>query len=275
MTPKDEHEPQRPRAPGTPGRAEAGTQGRHAIGLAWSVPRKQRKAYKATARALVAALTDLHEAAKVAAVLPFRHWPLREDRGGDHAWTGYWALRLAAGVDPDETWSGLGRAIANLPKSQSRLLPRAEVLRPQPGLDLPYRAKGRIRRQPRWHWIEYAVSRPGGRAEYYQDQSRFSAPFLRSFHASGVVTRAMGFESVRLLRDEQDLPRWDVVHIIGIDPFRVPKVPWILWRRKPSLDALARKVGHKTAAEVIQSWDALRTKYQAPALQDRKYTWRA
>ena len=40
----------------------------------------------------------------------------------------------------------------------------------------------------------------------------------------------------------------------------------------PIFNTLARNVGHKSAFEVLRSWDAQRVKYQRLAVQDRSYT---
>lgn len=233
MTLDGESKPQRSSAPG---RFDSSTQQRYAIGVTWSIPRDRRRFYKGTANRLMACLTDLHEAKKLAAVMPLRHGPLSAPGGGGGSWTGYWVLVLVEGVDPDEMWSVIERAIATMPRSESQLLPRAEVLRPQPGFDLYYPLKGGLRREPRWHWIEYAVSHPEARDEYYQDQYLFSAPFIQRFYESGLVMRFMGFESVRHLRNERAFPGWDVLHITGLNPARLPQIVWILWRMKPSFD---------------------------------------
>ena len=258
MTLNGESKPQRSSAPG---RFDSSTPQRYAIGITWSIPRDRRRFYKGTANRLMACLTDLHAAKKLAAVMPLRHRPLSAHGEGGSSWTGYWVLVLAEGVDPDEIWSVTERALATMSSSESQLLVRAEVLRPQPGFDLYYphypRKRG-LRREPRWHWIEYAVSRPEARDEYYRDQYLFSAAVIRRFYDSGVVRRIMGFESIRHLRNEGARPVWDVVHITGFNVARLPQIGWILWRMKPDFDAMAQKVGHKTAFDVVHSWCVFR-----------------
>jgi hypothetical protein len=152
------------------------------------------------------------------------------------------------------------------------VLLRAEVLRPQPGIDMYYPRVGGLRREPRWHWLEYVSSHPDMRLDYYRDQYRFSAKVIRRFYEVGAVARCIGFEHIRYLRNHDNLPRWDVVHITGFALARLPQIGWTLRRSKPYFDSIAREVGRRSAVEVVRSWRTARLKYQTLAFQDRVRT---
>lgn len=262
--------------PGGRGRSrhEPADHGRYAIGLTWNVPRAHREAAERSRRLLYGRIVEFHKADRVAALLPFRHRPLHVSGGGG-SWNGYWVLLLAQGAAADETWSELEPVVVDGAKSRIELIPRAEVLRIQPGIDMYYPHPDRLRGEPRWHWIEYVVSRPETRDEYYQDQYDFSGPAIRHFYDVGAIRRFIGFERVRHLANEGSLPEWDVVHIIGLSPLRLPRLLWTLLESKSYFDVLARKVGHRTALDVMRSWDDQRTKYQQLALQERSFTLQA
>ena len=247
---------------------------RWAIGVTWHVPGSHRHQFrKGVGHELVPRLTALHDAMRVAAVLPFRHRPLKVGGEGDSIpWTDYWAIVLAARVDPDEIWHSIENSVgAATEGTQGRLL-RAEILRPQPNIDMYYPRVGGLRRGPKWHWIEYVVSRPETRDEYYRDQYLFSGPVIRHFWEAGPVRRAIGFERTRYLANNDHIPEWDVVHITGFTPARLGQIAWNLWRFMPVFNYIARGIGYTSALAVFRSWDVKRVKYQRLAVEDTSYT---
>jgi hypothetical protein len=216
-------------------------------------------------------LTALQDAMRIAAMLPFHHRPLKvPGEGSGNAWTDYWVIVLGPHVDPDEIWHSI-EGLVQGEDMQGRLL-RAEILRPQPNIDMYYPRIGGLRCEPRCHWIEYVVSRPERREEYYRDQYLFSGPVIRRFYDTNAIGRCIGFECVRFLKNDGTLPEWDLIHITGFKPVRLVQIVWNLWRSMPIFNSRARKVGHKSAFEVLRSWEAQRVKYQRLAVQDRSYT---
>lgn len=249
------------------------TADRSAIGLTYFAASSHRRRFgRGIERSLLPHLAALREAGGVSAVLPFRHRPLKV-RGavGSDAWSDYWVIVLGARVDPHAIWSSL-EAPARVPLSMQGGLRRAEVLRLQPNIDQFCPRSGGAAQQPKWHWIEYVVSRPESRDVYYQDQYTFSGPVIRTFYEADAVRRFIGFERVLLLAENGTLPDWDVVHITGFAPGRLPQVLWILWRFKPAFDTVAQAAGYPSALEVLHSWDTKRVKYQRLAVQDGFYT---
>lgn len=204
-------------------------------------------------------------------MLSFRHRSLSAPGAGGVSWNRYWILVPGAGTEPDEIWAAVDRFAEMVSNGQAQYLVRAEILRPQPGLDMWY-PRGGVRREPRWHWIEYAASRPDARNDYYRDQYVFSAPVIGRFYETGAISRIIGFERQQLLRTEEGMPEWDVVHITGFSPAHLPQIGWTLWRSMPYFDTLAHKIGHSSALDVVRSWDDLRVKYQGIARQERSYT---
>jgi hypothetical protein len=248
--------------------------GETAIGLTWHIPLDARLSFnRHLGRTLMGQLAGLHNAGRIAAVLPFRHRRLEPAGGGAGSrWSGYWLLVLAEGAEPDAIWKAVERAAASNPDAERRFLRRAEILRPQPGLEMYFPRVGGLRREPRWHWLEYAVSRPDKRAEYCRDQYLFSARVIQRFYDVDAVTRCIGLEHVRYLRNGGTLPTWDVVHITGFAPTRLPQIGWTLWRSKPYFDSIAHEIGRTSALHVVRSWRAVRVKYQTLGFQDRSHT---
>ena len=249
-------------------------QDRWAIGLTFQVLKRDRTEFRATvARTLMPQLTALRDAGRLSAMLPFRHRPLKmRGEAEGTSWTDYWILVVAPEVDPDEIWDAISLGIAGGASSLGFL--RAEILRPQPGMQMYYPHKGGPQQESRlWHWIEYAVSRPDARQAYYQDQYKFSAPSIRRFYEAGAVGRVIGFEVAQVLESGGALPAWDVIHITGAMQFL--KIAWVLWRQMPVFDSFANNVGHSSALDVIRSWDTQREKYQIHGVQDSTHTLQA
>jgi hypothetical protein len=255
-------------------------EGHWAIGLTFHVPRRGRPLFRATAgQILMPQLIALRDAGRIVAVLAFRHRPLKargeaewtswEAKGT--SWTDYWVLVVATGVDPNDIWNTISLSAGIAGEASSLGFLRAEVLRPQPGMQMYYPRNGGLQQESRlWHWIEYAVSRPDARQAYYQDQYRFSAPSIRRFYETGAVGRVIGFEVARVLESRGARPAWDVIHITGAMSFL--KIAWVLWRQMAVFNGFARNAGHSSALDVIRSWDVQREKYQVHGVQASNYT---
>lgn len=234
-----------------------------AVGLTFHVPRRDRRSFRETvAQTVMPQLIALRDAGRIALVLPFRHRPLKT-RGevNGTSWTDYWVILVARESDLDEIWNLVSMSMGIAGADEPLGLLRAEILRPQPGMQMLYpREGGRYQESRLWHWIEYAVSRPDAREAYLKDQYGFSAPAIRRFYEAGAVGRVIGFEVARVLENRSALPAWDVIHITGAMHFL--NIAWVLWRQMPLFNRLARNVGYSSALDVIRSWDAKREKYQ-------------
>ena len=197
---------------------------RWVIGVTWYISGNHRRQFrKGIEHKLMPHLSALHDSERIATVLPFRHRPLKvpEEESGN-AWTDYWVIVLSRRVDPDEIWHSIEGPV-QAEGIQGRLL-RAEILRPQPNIDMYYTRMGGLQREPRYHWIEYVVSWPETRNEYYRDQYLFSGPVIRHFYEANAVSRCIGFERVRFLKNNGILPEWDVIHITGFKPVNADRV---------------------------------------------------
>lgn len=150
------------------------TDNTQAIGLTWYISKNRRRhSTKGVEQSVLTNLTALQLPKGIAAVLPFSHKPLKESFG--NPWTNYWVIVLALDVNPDKVW----REIETLAATASGLL-RAELLRIQPGMDM-YHPHGGARNEPAWHVVEYVVSEPETRSDYYRDQYEFSQRVIRHF----------------------------------------------------------------------------------------------
>lgn len=245
-----------------------------AIGLTWGISKNRRRQFKKVVeQILLPKLTTLHDSKKVVAMLPFRHKPLNGYKNDDHTfWTDYWVIVIAPHVDIDEIWQEINNSVRTVPNKISDELLRAEILHPQPHMDMYYPRIGGIKQEPVWHAIEYVMSQPKTRAEYYQDQYTFSEPVIRHFWEANVIKRMIGFESERFLENKGGLPKWDVIHITGFRPLQLGKIGWHLLRFLPTFNSYAKKIGYKSAMEILHSWDAKRIKYLTLAKQDHQYT---
>jgi hypothetical protein len=240
------------------------TDNTQAIGLTWYIPKNRRRhATKDVEQSVRPNLTGLQVSKRIAAVLRFSHKPLKESDG--NPWTDYWVIVPALDVNPDKVWQEIKTVTATV----SGLL-RAELLRIQPGMDMYY-PHGGAKNEPAWHVVEYVVSKPETRSDYYKDQYEFSQPVIRHFWEDNAVERMLGFESERLFEDKGSLPQWDVIHITGFKPSRLIKIAWHLLRFLPIFNGYARKIGYESAIEVLHSWGKKRTKYLVIARQDHAH----
>lgn len=244
-----------------------------AIGLTWCIPKNHRKQFeKSMEHTLMPKLTEFYSSTKIVAVLPFRHKSLKGSKGDvDTSWIDYWVVLVSSHTEPNEIWQVIKNIIQEEVELQDRLL-RAEILRPQPHMDMYYPRIGGVKRKPVWHVMEYVVSKRETQAEYYNDQYTFSAPLIRHFWEANAIERMIGFERERFLEDKGGLPKWDVIHITGFKPYLLGKIVWHLLRFLPTFNSYARKIGYKSAINVLRSWDAKRIKYVTIAKQDPAYT---
>jgi hypothetical protein len=242
---------------------------RWAVGVTLNIPKRHalRVATTAADPSLIRELLALRDAGRIEMVLPFRHRPMKAIRTGHpKSWTDHWLFVLGTQVDPDELWISIAKTVRAMAIAVGRELLRAEVLRPQPGLQMYFAPPAHPGSEPRlWHWIEYVVSRPETREAYYREQYEFSAGVIRRFYEAGVVGRCIGFERERYLENNDGLPEWDVIHFTGVQRFA--GIAPVLWTHRRLFNDLARRVGHESAFDVLRSWGAQRVKYQAHAVQ--------
>lgn len=156
-------------------------------------------------------------------------------------WSYYWVLVVVPQMDPEGIWQTIGMSVKRAAENSNSAFLRAEIVRPQPGIQIYYpRNRGLTRERRLWHWIEYAVSAPEAREAYDQDQYRFSACVIRRFYEAGAVGRCIGFEIERVLENHGKLPDWDVIHSTGATRFL--RIARVSWRQMPVFNAFARDV---------------------------------
>ena len=241
---------------------EQKTKERFAIGITWCIERNNRKQFREALRNQLAShLDSLQKEMKVKAILSLMHKRLQTEGVDNISWTDYLLILLTPGMDPKEIWSLIKTDIQAVAKETPTNVLRVEILRPQ---NMPmFLPKTRLR-----HVIEYVVSNPKTKEDYYNDQHMFSGPVIQRFFEEGAVGSFIGLERVDYLEDNASLPRWDVVHITGFKWVWIGRIIWVLWRRRKVFHDIARKLGYKSAWAILRSWDAKRTKFLRVAVQD-------
>ena len=179
----------------------------------------------------------------------------------NNSWTNYLLIVLAPGVEPKETWSQIENMVQVVAKGISKSLLLVEVLRSQK-MPMVF-PKRRLR-----HVMEYALSNPEKRREYYKDQEMFSGPVILQFLETGAVGSFIGLERIHYLQNNVHIPEWDVIHITGFRWRWLMKILWVLYRYAPFFHSIARNIGYKSAWDVVKSWDAKRKKFFGISSQD-------
>ena len=246
---------------------------RLSIGLTWYIPEDQRQQFRNNMlQMLLPDLIVLLSTKQIAAVLPFHHRPVKSIKGSDSSsWNQYCVIVLQEGADPKHIWQLIKNPVCNALENIGGEFLRVEVLRLQPNIDMFY-PRIRSKQKLKWHLIEYVISKPETREEYYNDQYTFSGPVINQFWKIGNVQRAIGFESISSLVSNGGIPEWDLIHIVGFRPMKIPLILWNLFLFRSHFNNTAKKAGYKSAMAVYRSWGLKRVKYLCPAVQDNSFT---
>jgi hypothetical protein len=238
-----------------------------AIGMTWNIPASKRNQFRKDVKSkLLPQLKDLQSNKKVTMVLSLRHKPLKvQGADNDNSWTDYLLILLPPGIDPIETWFLIDVMIQEVANQIPKGLLRVEVLRPQ---KMPIFFPRRHLR----HVIEYALSNPQAKVDYYIDQYMFSGPVIKCFLEKNAVGSFIGLERIHYLQNNDSLPEWDVIHITGFKWISLGKILWVLYRNRKAFHSIARKTGYESAWDVLKSWDTKRKKFLRVASQDAPCT---
>ena len=235
----------------------------YAIGVSWYILSNRRNQFrKELKNSLLPSLTILQNTGKITMVLSLMHKPLKvKGASNNNSWSDYLLIMLTTGEEPTELWKQLVGMIDKVSLTIPQSLLRVEVLRPQKmPLALP---TIRLR-----HVLEYALSKPGKKTEYYNDQYAFSGPVIRQFLEMKAVGSFIGLERISYLQNSTTIPEWDVIHITGFKWRWLIKILWVLYNSASFFHAIARKTGYCSAWDVLKSWDAKRKKFLRIATQD-------
>ncbi len=241
------------------------------LAITWYIPEQERSSFYTTIEAfLLPKLRRLYNERAIAALLPFFHKPLK-NKDNNANWTDYWVIVLPDKNKPNTVWD---QSIEPLLQENtlSKYALKVEVLRQQPGLDKYYPHWGK--QDPVLHTIEYVLSKPETRKDYYQDQYKFSTKVIDHFWRADKVDRIIGYESTDILIDRGNLPKWDVVHIAGFRRINLIPIVWHLLRYLPLFNSFAKNIGYPSAISVLRSWEKKRQKYLIIGKQDLIHTLR-
>ncbi len=199
--------------------------------------------------------------------------PVHHKRQGSPSvgWTAYvLGLRVEVGEEAggeddggeDDGPPGVGLAaevLDAIDTGPGSLVRRVDVVRLQPELDMFYpKIGGAARAKGMLQAVEYVISRPESRHDYYTTQYEFSGPAMRRLHDADRCGRFIGFEMVDVLHRVDGIPDHDVIHLSGFRPLQGLKSIRRFW---PAFDAAAAASGRsQSGKEIAKNWDNQRTK---------------
>lgn len=197
-----------------------------------------------------------------AAIIPIPHKTLRHDGS---TWTGSMI------VLPEDADSASEIADAQVERADDAVCRIAET-RVQKGIDLLYpKGRGPSGEAGLMQLVEYVISDPDERDDYYLCQDEVSAPAMRVNWERGTVSRFIGLERTEVHFSRPGFVDWDLVHVIGV---RRSKFPSLFLRTRRDFDRFAKAAGRGTAKQVFSRWDDQRTKvmtrFSQPASASRR-----
>lgn len=218
------------------------------------------------------ALKEMHANGAVSCVFPFEHASIKHP---EHPAT--WSHSVFVVFAEAETQDEQALQLSKLAQTQGlkAQLRSIDLLRLQNGLDRFYPIRnGHRREQDLDQSLEFVFSKPEARAQYYQDQYRWSGPAMADLHSRDKAGRFVGFEVKKRLFGAEDMPEWDLVHIFGFTPWQTLKATPVFmstWNKH------ARRVfgPDATFQSVIASWSKIRMKLQQEANQRPEFTLQA
>ncbi len=211
----------------------------------------------------------LHQKKLISEVFPFKHKPLNYKEEKGH-WTNCVVLMPTAEEYHAEILTSLLSSIEN--SSLKKYFRSLDLMKIQKGLDMFYPMKDGIRRASKMHQtIEYVFSNPEARDEYYQDQYRFSGPAMRDLYSRDKAGRFIGFELEQRLFASENMPQWDVIHIIGFTTWQeIKAAPFFYgtWNKHAE-----RAFGEgMTLKKKLAAWDKIRTNVKSSTKQNFSLT---
>jgi hypothetical protein len=210
---------------------------------------------------------EYHNAIRI--ILPYRHRPLAVPRTQSAHWNVYILVLVSAVVErsaladllfQNEGW----RAVPDV------ILRCINEVRPQPTLDMLYPLEAGASQEPHLlQAIEYVVSDPAQREDYYQSQVELSGPAMRRLYERRAVGRFIGVEVERSIFHTAEMPQWDVIHISG---FTIPQILRCLPAYRHAWNAAAAALGGDSAQTRMKRWTHQRNKEVVWARQQMAVT---
>lgn len=231
----------------------------------------QTKFWETYSNEIQPTIKDLHQKKLVGAVFPLEHKSLNyKDSGLD--WTNCIIIMPSENQFDSEIDSMLISTIEQSTiKNNFRALDLARV---QNNLDMFYPKNNGIKREPKMkQTIEYLFSNPEARKKYYEDQYKFSGPAMKDLHSRDKAGRFVGFEIEKRITAKEDVPEWDLIHLIGFTTWQeIKAIPFFYgtWNKHAE-----RAFGDGvTFKKKITEWNEIRTNVKSSTKQNFELTLR-
>ena len=120
--------------------------------------------------------------------------------------------------------------------------------------------------------IEYVFSDKETRQQYYEDQYLWSGPAMADLHSRDKAARFIGFEVEKRLFNSENMPEWDLLHVVGFTRWQMIKaIPFFLgtWN-KHAERAFGRGMTFK---KKLAEWDKIRMNVKSAAKQNMDLSW--
>ncbi|MGD1947447.1 MAG: hypothetical protein ACFB0A_14580 [Croceivirga sp.] len=214
---------------------------------------------------------ELHQRQLITAVFPFEHKSLGYINH-DLKWTHCVVLMLHDTEKVSEISSTLLSLIeASDLKGNFRAL---DLMTLQKGLDMFYPLKnGRSKATKMNQTIEYVFSNPESRSTYYHDQYIFSGPAMKDLYSRDKAGRFIGFELEQRIHSKENMPEWDLIHIIGFTSWQeIKAIPFYyrIWNKHAE-----RAFGEgMTFDKKVAEWNNIRTNVKSSTKQNFTLTLR-
>lgn len=210
-------------------------------------------------------LDDLRQALVVSLVLPFEHKPLKHP-GKEGTWTHCAIVQLHDQANSDYVGELILQELqASTFKAYLRTV---DLMRIQQNLDMFYPVSNGVKREAKLNaTIEYILSQPEHREQYYQDQYNWSGPAMRDLHSRDKAGRFIGYEVEKRLFGDETMPEWDVIHVIGFTTWQeIKAIPFFYstWNKH------AERVWGEgmTFKKKLAEWEEIRVNIKSPAKQN-------
>ena len=213
----------------------------------------------------------LHQEGLIKQVFPLEHKPLNYNLS-KLSWTNCIVLILSeAQLDPKIDSILLFAIKQSTLNSHFRAL---DLFKVQKNLDMFYPKNDGIMREPRMmQTIEYVFSKPNARKDYYEDQYKFSGPAMKDLYDRDKAGRFIGFELEKRIIAKENMPEWDLIHIIGFTPWQMIKaIPFFYgtWD-KHAESAFGNGMTFK---KKVSEWNEIRTNVKSKTKQNFEFTLR-
>lgn len=248
---------------------EANEENRWALLLTWKTHKQSDfwKGYRASG--LFNLLKTMHDNDKIELTIPLEHKPLSYI-DETKKWTNCTIVLFNPEYDVERSSNEI---VSFLEKNTMRdNLFAADIMRLQRGLDMFFPLRnGMDRESDLLLTVEYLFSNPKHREAYYQEQYKWSGPAMADLHSRDKAGRFIGFEMEKRLFGNEELPKWDLLHVVGFTRWQTIKsIPFFLstWNKHAK-----RAFGGKmTFGKKLKEWDKIRVNVKSSATQNMKFT---